>query len=76
MNDKEPRTGGGISSTWNERMRLIRLRRKRERWRFRDELAVIPRWMVIALIVIFVIAQIVAMLINLSGVANNGSIWP
>ncbi len=76
MNDKESRTGGGISSAWNDRMRLIRLRRKRERWRFRDELAVIPRWIVIALIVVFVIAQIVAMVINLSGVANNGAIWP
>ncbi|MGH9687941.1 MAG: double zinc ribbon domain-containing protein [Candidatus Acidiferrales bacterium] len=76
MNDKESRTSGGISSTWNERMRLIRLRRKREHWRFRDELAVIPRWIVIALIVVFVIAQLLAALINLFGLANNGAIWP
>lgn len=76
MNGKESGTGGGISSAWNERMRLIRLRRKREHWRFRDELAVIPRWIVIALIVVFVIALILATLINLYGVANNGGIWP
>jgi hypothetical protein len=52
------------------------LRRKNERWRFRDELKVIPRWLVITLIVVFVIAQIVALLMNLSGVANNGVVWP
>lgn len=76
MNGKETGTSGGITSAWNERMRLIRLRRKKERWRFRDELKVIPRWLVITLAVIFVIAQIVAMAINLSGVANNGVVWP
>lgn len=76
MNDKNPEGGSSIGNAWNERMRLIRLRRKREHWRFRDELAVIPRWLVIALIVVFVVAQIVAMLINLFGVANNGAVWP
>jgi Double zinc ribbon len=76
MSGKEAGSGAGISSAWNERMRLIRQRRKRERWRFRDELAVIPRWIVIALAIIFVIAQILAMLINVFGVANNGVMWP
>jgi len=76
MSGKESGSGAGIGSAWNERMRLIRQRRKRERWRFRDELAVIPRWMVIALAIIFVIAQILAMLINVFGVANNGVMWP
>jgi Double zinc ribbon len=76
MSGKEAGSGAGIGSAWNERMRLIRQRRKREHWRFRDELAVIPRWIVIALVVIFVIAQILAMLINVFGVANNGVMWP
>ncbi|HUA00886.1 MAG TPA: zinc ribbon domain-containing protein [Candidatus Aquilonibacter sp.] len=76
MNGKEPGTSGGITSAWNERMRLIRLRRKKERSRFRDELKVIPRWLVITLAAKFVIVQIVAMAINLSGVANNGVVWP
>jgi Double zinc ribbon len=76
MNGKESGSGGSISNAWNERMRLIRLRRKREHWRFRDELKVIPPWLVITLIVIFVIAEIVALSIDLSGVANNGVIWP
>jgi len=57
-------------------MRLIRLRRKNERWRFRDELKVIPRWLVITVIVVFAISEITAVLIDLSGVANNGVVWP
>jgi len=76
MNGKEAGSSGGITSAWNERMRLIRLRRKKERSRFRDELKVIPRWLVITLAAKFVIVQIVAMAINLSGVANNGVVWP
>lgn len=76
MNGKEPGIGGGISGAWNERMRLIRLRRKRERWRFRDELRVIPRWLVIALAVVYAIALTLGLLINYYGVANNGVMWP
>ncbi len=76
MNGKESGLGGGVSNAWNERMRLIRLRRKNERWRFRDELKMIPKWIVVTLIVVFVIAQILALLINLFGVANNGVVWP
>ncbi|HUL14494.1 MAG TPA: zinc ribbon domain-containing protein [Terriglobales bacterium] len=69
-------SGQGIYSSWNERMRLIRLRRKKERPRFRDELKVIPRWVVWFFAGLFVIAQVVALLINLSGVGNDGRIWP
>ncbi|HUI73993.1 MAG TPA: zinc-ribbon domain-containing protein [Candidatus Acidoferrum sp.] len=69
-------SGQGIYSSWNERMRLIRLRRKKERPRFREELKVIPRWLVWFFASLFVIAQIVALLINLSGVGNDGRIWP
>ena len=76
MSEKEAGLGSGVSNAWNERMRLIRLRRKNERWHFRDELRAIPRWIVITLIVVFVIAQILALLINLFGVANNGVVWP
>jgi len=76
MNGKESGIGAGVSNAWNERMRLIRLRRKNERWRFRDELKVIPRWLVITVIVVFAISEITAVLIDLSGVANNGVVWP
>ena len=69
-------TGGGVSGAWNERMRLIRLRRKRERTTFREELKVIPRWLWWLMFALLVIAQIVAFLINTTGVANNGRMWP
>jgi amino acid transporter len=52
-------TGQGISSSWNERMRLIRLRRKKERPRLRDELRMIPRWMVWSSLGLYILALVV-----------------
>jgi ABC-type Fe3+ transport system permease subunit len=49
-------SGQGVSSAWNERMRLIRLRRKKERPRFREELRIIPRWLKILCVVLYVLA--------------------
>jgi hypothetical protein len=76
MNGKESGLSAGVGNAWNERMRLIRLRRKKEHWRFRDELKVIPKWLVIAVTVVFLIAVIAAVMVNLSGVVNNGAVWP
>ena len=36
------------SNSFNERMRLIRFRRKRENLRFWDEFKLVPRWLVAA----------------------------
>jgi len=69
-------TGQGISGSWNERMRLIRLRRKKERPRFWEELRIVPKWLVWLLLSLFIVAQIVGLLVNLSGAANNGELWP
>jgi hypothetical protein len=66
----------GVSSAWNERMRMIRLRRQRERTTFRDEFKLVPLWLRVACLVVLIIAEIVAAAINISGVANNGQIWP
>ena len=55
-------------------MRLIRLRRKREKLRFRDELKILPKWLVWTCVVKYVLAVIIAILINLSGI--NGDMWP
>jgi RNA polymerase subunit RPABC4/transcription elongation factor Spt4 len=76
MNGKEQRFGAGVSSAWNERMRLIRLRRKKEHSTFRNELKVVPKWLWVTLIVIFLIAQVFALIINAAGVANGGHMWP
>jgi hypothetical protein len=76
MNGNEQGLGAGVSSAWNERVRLIRLRRRKEHSRFRDELKLIPRWLVVTVIALFLIAEATALLINLSGVGNNGHPWP
>jgi ABC-type Fe3+ transport system permease subunit len=48
--------GQGVSSAWNERMRMIRLRRKKERPRFREELRLVPRWLKILCLVLYLVA--------------------
>ena len=47
-----------MSDAWNERLRLIRFRRKRERTRFRDELRIIPKWLVWTCISLYILALI------------------
>lgn len=48
--------GQSIGDSWNERMRMIRLRRKRETTRFRDEFRIIPTWVKGLCIVLWLIA--------------------
>lgn len=66
----------GVSGAWNERMRLIRLRRKKERPRFLQELRIVPKWLVWTLVTLFILAQIIALMVNLSGAGNNGKLFP
>ena len=65
-----------MSDMWNERMRLIRFRRKRERIRFRDELRIIPRWLVWTCIVLSALALILGMVINLVNFQTHNAIFP
>ncbi len=65
-----------MTDTFNERLRLIRIRRKRESTRFRDELRIIPRWLVWTCLALYVIALIIGMLVNLHGFQNNGQVFP
>jgi len=63
-----------VSSSFNERMRLIRLRRKKENLRFGDEFRIIPRWLVILVGVLYVIALGIAIPVNLAQRHNpNGN---
>jgi hypothetical protein len=64
MNGMTPNAPAG-SGGWNERLRLIRFRRKRENLRFWTEFKLIPRWVVGLVIVLFLIAQGIAATINL-----------
>ena len=48
----------------NEKMRLIRFRMKKEKLRFADEIRLVPRERLIAVIVLFLVAQIVGQIVN------------
>src|SRR5262249_56708693 len=49
-------TGQSVSSAWNERMRMIRLRGKKERRRCSEELRISPRWLKILCLVLYLLA--------------------
>jgi RNA polymerase subunit RPABC4/transcription elongation factor Spt4 len=64
------------SNSFNERMRLIRFRRKREKLHFWDEFKLVPRWLVAVVILLFILAQVIAYIVNTQGLTNNGEIFP
>ncbi len=59
-----------VSDSFNERMRLIRLRRKKENLRFWDEFRIIPRWLMVLVALLYVIALVIAILVNLAARHN------
>ncbi len=65
-----------MSDAWNERLRLIRFRRKHERSKFRDELRIIPKWLVRSCIIVWLIAIAIACPINFYNVQHNGDYFP
>ena len=65
-----------MSDMWNERMRLIRFRRKRERIRFREELRIIPKWLVWTCIIAWLIEIAIACPINFYNAQHNGDYFP
>jgi ABC-type Fe3+ transport system permease subunit len=48
-----------IKDSINEKMRLIRFRRRRENLRFWNEFKLVPRWLVWTMAVLFLIAQVI-----------------
>ncbi|MBS1842137.1 MAG: zinc ribbon domain-containing protein [Acidobacteria bacterium] len=56
MGTPGPSIGQSFGDSWNERMRLIRLRRKKEAFRFSDEFRIIPKWLKVLCLVLYVIA--------------------
>lgn len=54
-----------VSSSWNERMRLIRLRRKKENLRFWEEFRIVPGWLKGLLAFLYVVALVIAISVNL-----------
>jgi zinc-ribbon domain len=65
-----------MNDAFNERLRLIRFRRKRERSRFRDELRIIPKWLIWTCVVLYIVALIVGISINVHNFGTNGPIFP
>ncbi len=65
-----------VTASFNERMRLIRLRQKKEDLRFRDEFKLIPRWLIVLVIVLFLMAQAIALFVNLNAARFGGEIFP
>ncbi len=59
-----------VSDSFNERKRLIRLRRKKENLRFWDEFRIIPRWLMVLVALLYVIALVIAILVNLAARHN------
>ena len=53
-----------VTGTFNERMRLIRLRRKKENLRFWEEFRIVPRGLIWTVLALFVIAQTIAFLVE------------
>lgn len=53
-----------VKGTISEKMRLIRWRMTREESRLADEIRLIPRWLYKLVIVLFVLAHIIAQLLN------------
>jgi hypothetical protein len=52
------------NSTFSEKLRRIRFRRTREKTRFRDELRIIPKWLIVTVIVLFIATQAGFLLAN------------
>ena len=65
-----------MSDAWNERMRLIRFRRKRERSTFRDELRIVPKWLLWTCVALTLLAVVIGVAVNLDGIKTGGAIFP
>jgi RNA polymerase subunit RPABC4/transcription elongation factor Spt4 len=62
-------------SSWNQQMRLIRFRRKKESFSLRQEFQVVPRWLKRTLLVLFILAQVIAIVVQL-GLLSTGEAPP
>ncbi len=63
-----------MSDSFSERKRLIQLRKKKEKLRFWDEFRIIPRWLIVMVILLFLAAQVIALLVNL--MVDKDQIFP
>ncbi len=65
-----------MSDTFNERLRLIRFRRKRENSKFSQELRIIPRWLIFTCIALWLLALIIGISVNLHNMRTQDPVFP
>jgi hypothetical protein len=65
-----------VSGSFSERMRLIRLRRKKENLHFWSEFKLVPVWLRWTVVLLFAVAQAAALLVNLHGLPSHDDIFP
>ncbi len=65
-----------MSDAWNEKMRMIRFRRKRERSTFREELRILPKWLVWTCVLLSFLALVIGLAVNLHNLKTGGPIFP
>jgi len=54
-----------VTSSWNQQMRRIRFRRRRENLHLWTEFKLVPRWLKVTLAVIFLVSQGLLLVINI-----------
>lgn len=64
-----------MSDSFNQRLRMIRFRRKKEHTSFRDELRVIPRWLVWTCFSLYVLAVVIGVAVNLVHIQTGGDVF-
>jgi RNA polymerase subunit RPABC4/transcription elongation factor Spt4 len=65
-----------MSDAFNERLRLIRFRRKRERSTFREELRIIPRWLVWSCLITWLLVTSIGCAVNFYNIQHHGDFFP
>ena len=64
-----------VAGSFNERMRLIRFRRKREKLQFWQEFKLVPRWLIWTVVVLFLIAQVIGQIAIQTELANHQPVF-
>jgi hypothetical protein len=65
----------GIKDSFNEKMRLIRFRRKRENLRFWQEFKLVPRWLIWTMVVLFFIGQSIGQMVLHAQLAHHVEVF-
>lgn len=65
-----------VSGPFNERMKLIRLRRKKEDLRFWEEFKLVPRGLIWIVVALYVVALGIALSVNYWNMHHNGPVFP